>query len=91
MAKETDKQARAKWWGESMTIWGVVVTALSTVVPALGPVLGIDIPGDLVRDAGGQIVTTVQAAGGLIGTLMSIFGRFRATQPLQRRELSIRL
>ena len=91
IAKLNEKQAAPEWWGESVTIWGVIVTTLSTVVPALAPVIGVDIPGDLVRDAGGQVVTTVQAVGGLLGTLMTIFGRVRATQPLQRRELSVRL
>ncbi len=91
MAIVDEKQPATKWWGESVTIWGVIVTTLSTVVPALAPVIGVDIPGDLVRDAGGQVVTTVQAVGGLLGTLMTIFGRIRATQPLQRRELSVRL
>lgn len=91
MAKVTDKQPEAKWWGQSMTIWGVVVTALSTVVPTLGPLIGVDLPGDLVRDAGSQVVTAVQAIGGLIGVVMSIVGRLRATQPLQRRALSVKL
>src|SRR5512134_2588709 len=32
-----------KWWGQSLTIWGAVITALSTLAPALGPVIGVDI------------------------------------------------
>lgn len=80
-----------KWWGQSMTIWGVLITALSSVVPALGPVIGVDIPEELVRDAGGQVVSTVQAVAGLAGTLMAIFGRIRARQPLSRRDVSLRL
>ena len=69
-----------KWWGNSVTIWGALITALSTVLPALGPVIGIDITGDLVREAGEQIVETVQAIGGLIGTAMTIYGRVRASR-----------
>jgi hypothetical protein len=57
----------SKWWGESMTIWGAFITGLSTVLPALGPIVGIDITGDLVREAGEQIVQTVQAFGGRSG------------------------
>jgi uncharacterized protein (TIGR02594 family) len=90
MARET-KLVEPKWWGESLTIWGVIVTALSTVVPVLGPAIGVDITGDVVRQLGDQVVTTFQAAGGIIGTLMSVYGRFRASQPLERREMSIRL
>ncbi len=81
----------AKWWGQSMTIWGVLITALSSVIPALGPVIGVDIPEEMVRDAGGQVVSTVQAVAGLAGTLMAIFGRIRAHQPLSRRDVSLRL
>jgi hypothetical protein len=61
------------------------------VLPALGPVIGIDVTGDLVREAGEQIVTTVQAIGGLIGTVMTIYGRVRASQPLERRDLTVKL
>ena len=80
-----------KWWGNSVTIWGALITALSTVLPALGPVIGIDITGDLVRDAGEQIVQTVQAVGGLIGTVVTIYGRVRASQPLERRDLTVKV
>jgi hypothetical protein len=44
-----------KWWG---------ITALSTVLPALGPALGIDITADLVHQLGEQVVQTVQVVGG---------------------------
>ena len=84
-------QTEAKWWGQSVTIWGALITALSTVVPALGPVLGIDITGDLVREAGEQIVLTVQAIAGLIGTLLTIYGRVRASQPIERRDVAVKL
>jgi len=42
----------SKWWGQSMTIWGAIITTLSTVLPVLGPALGIDITADLVREVG---------------------------------------
>lgn len=71
-----------KWWGNSITIWGTIVTILSTVVPALAPVTGVDVTGDLVQDAGTQVIDAMQAVGALIGTLMTIYGRVRATGPL---------
>jgi uncharacterized protein (TIGR02594 family) len=74
--------AAPKWWGNSITIWGTIVTILSTVVPALAPVTGVDVTGDLVQDAGTQVVDAMQAVGALIGTLMTIYGRVRATGPL---------
>ena len=87
----SDTQPAAKWWGQSITIWGAVITGLSTVLPALGPAFGIDITGDLVREAGTGIVQTVQAVGGLLGTLMTIYGRVRATKPLAQRSLQVKL
>jgi lysozyme family protein len=87
----SDAQPAAKWWGQSITIWGAVITGLSTVLPALGPAFGIDITGDLVREAGAGIVQTVQAVGGLIGTLMTIYGRVRATKPLAQRSMQVKL
>lgn len=81
----------AKWWGQSMTVWGALITAVSTVLPALGPVIGIDITPELVKEAGTHIIAVTQAVAGLAGTLMTIYGRARATQPLERRPMSLRL
>jgi lysozyme family protein len=72
-----------KWWGQSMTIWGALITALSTVLPVLGPLLGLDITSDLVRELGDQVVAVVQAVGGLAGTVLTIYGRTRATARLR--------
>jgi hypothetical protein len=70
----TQTEPTAKWWGQSITIWGAIITGLSTVLPALGPAIGVDITGDLVREAGQGIVQTVQAVGGLVGTILTIYG-----------------
>lgn len=91
MFNQADNAVPAKWWGQSMTIWGAVITSLATVVPALGPLIGVDITGDLVRDAGAHMVSAVQALAGLFGTLMTIYGRIRASQPLARRAVSLRV
>jgi len=87
----TSSQPTTKWWGNSVTIWGTLITALSTVLPALAPVIGIDITSELVQQLGSHIVEVVQAAGGLIGTVMTIYGRVRATQPLDRRDVTVKL
>jgi uncharacterized protein (TIGR02594 family) len=71
-----------KWWGHSMTVWGVVMTTLSAVLPTLGPILGLNITADLVQQLGDQLVAIVQALGALVGTLLTIYGRMRATAPL---------
>ena len=81
----------SKWWGSSMTIWGAAITALSTVVPILGPALGLDVTPDVVRQAGEQFVAVIQAIGGLIGTVMTIYGRTRATQLLERRQVQVNI
>jgi uncharacterized protein (TIGR02594 family) len=91
MTNEPAQVPPAKWWGQSMTIWGAFVTGLATVLPAFGPLIGIDITGDLVQDAGDQIVTAIQAVAALAGTIMTVYGRVRATQPLERRAVSLRI
>jgi len=78
-----------KWWGNSVTIWGVAVTALSTVLPALAPLVGLNISGDLVRQLGSDVVAVGQAVGGLVGTVMAIYGRVRATAQIERRQFTV--
>jgi lysozyme family protein len=78
-----------KWWGQSLTIWGALVTGLSTVLPVVGPLFGLDVTGDLVRELGDQSVALVQAVGGLAGTILTIYGRTRATTRLERRDLRL--
>lgn len=80
-----------KWWGNSLTIWGAFITGLSTVAPALLAVLGFDIPSSLIEQLGADVVTVVQAVGGLVGTIMTIVGRTRAALPLARRPMSLRI
>lgn len=89
----TDRPAAPspKWWGQSLTIWGTIITSLSTVVPILGPALGINVGGDLIRQLGDDVVVLAQAAGGVAGTVMAIWGRMRATQPVERRPFTIAL
>ncbi len=71
-----------KWWGHSMTVWGVIMTTLSAVLPTIGPILGLNITADLVQQLGEQLVAVVQAVGALVGTLLTLYGRMRATVPL---------
>lgn len=79
----------SKWWGESLTIWGALVTACATVLPVIGPLFGIDITSELARQLGEEIVRVVQAIAGLLGTAAVIWGRARATTRLARREMTI--
>ena len=44
-----------------------------------------------VRMIAAGIVQTVQAVGGLVGTLMTIYGRVRATKPLAQRSMQVKL
>ena len=84
-----DQATPTKWWASSMTIWGAVVTALSTVLPVVGPVLGLHIPPELIHQLGDQAVILAQAAGGVAGTILTIYGRARATTALERRQVTL--
>lgn len=84
-------QPEPKWWGESLTIWGVIVTALSTVLPVIGPLVGLDVSAEVVRQLGEQVVQIIQAIGGVAGTIMAIAGRMRAKAPIERRLISVRI
>jgi hypothetical protein len=81
----------SKWWAASRTIWGALITALATVLPALGPLLGFTIPPELIHQLGEQVVLLVQALVALAGTILTIYGRVRATTPLERRRIVLNL
>jgi lysozyme family protein len=78
-----------KWWAHSVTVWGTLITALATVLPLLGPALGIDIKPELVRQLGDNLTVTAQAVAGLAGTIMALYGRSVATTRLERRDVTI--
>lgn len=80
-----------KWWGHSMTIWGTLITALTTVLPVVGKLFGFGITPDLVERLGQELLVLFQAAGGLLGTIMAIVGRSRASTQIQRRPVRLSL
>ena len=80
-----------KWWAQSLTIWGTIITALSTVLPIIGPFIGLNISGTLIASFGDQVTHILEAMGGVLGTLMAILGRFRAMAPLQQSFFTFRL
>lgn len=87
----TTAAPEAKWWGRSMTIWGTLVTAASAILPMLAAAAGINLPRALIEQAGTELLTAVQAASVVIGTLLSIYGRFRASVPLERKTFAVKL
>ncbi|AGK58082.1 hypothetical protein HYPDE_32038 [Hyphomicrobium denitrificans 1NES1] len=86
MGNATDTQSTdnddSKWWVRSKTVWGTLITAAATVIPAIGPALGIALPADIIQTFGDQAITAVQALAGLFGTVLAIYGRLKADTPL---------
>jgi hypothetical protein len=95
MAADTSAQQpstsepEGKWWGHSMTIWGAIITTLSAVLPTVGPAFGLNVTAELIHQLGENIVVVGQAVGGLIGTILTIYGRFRATSTIERRQITM--
>ena len=87
----SDTAPSAKWWGQSLTIWGTIVTALATVLPIAGPLIGLDVTAEMVRQLGDGVVQVIEALGGVIGVVVAIYGRTRAVQPLVRRDFLVKL
>lgn len=89
--KTVETPGDGKWWVESKTIWGALITAAAAVVPVLGPLIGLELSGEVVRQAGEQTVSAMQAIAGLFGTLLTIYGRISAVQRLTRRVVNVKL
>ena len=53
--------------------------------------IGIDISADMVHQIGDGVVHAGQALAGVIGILMTVYGRTRAIQPLVRRDFRVKL
>ncbi|MBA2124683.1 TIGR02594 family protein [Hyphomicrobium methylovorum] len=84
-ASELDEASKS--WARSRTIWGTLITAAATVIPALGPAVGIVIPADVIQVFGDQAVTLAQALTALFGTILAIYGRLKADTPLALRKV----
>lgn len=68
----------SKYWTQSLTIWGTIVTFLSTVAPALGKLVGWDITITDIQNIGDSVTIIIQAVGGLVGTILAVVGRVKA-------------
>ncbi len=82
---------KTKWWGTSITLWGVLITALTAVLPALAPLFGLEISTELAEGIGRELTNLAQGGGGLLGTAIAIYGRLRARGPLIRKRLAMTL
>lgn len=80
-----------KWWAQSLTVWGTIVTALATVLPIIGPFIGLNVSGTLIATFGDQVTHILEAVGGLVGTIMAVVGRFRASAPLQQSVVTLKI
>jgi len=68
-----------------------VNVAAATVLPLIGPLIGIELPAEIIRQFGDQALSVVQAVAGVVGTLLTIYGRLNAALPLARRDMLVRL
>lgn len=84
-------QPASKWWLNSLTIRGALLSAASAALPVVGAVVGIDLGGETIKQLGQHTGAIVQAVGGLAGMAMTITGRLRATSRLERRSVEVRV
>ena len=86
MSDTTTTDQSAKWWAQSKTLWGTLITAAATVLPLLTPALGVSLPADVIQTFGDQAISAVQAVAGLFGTTLAIYGRFKASTVISLRK-----
>lgn len=76
----------SKWWAQSKTLWGTLITAAATVLPVVAPAIGVSLPASLIQTFGDQVLTAAQALTGVFGTGLAIYGRFKASSVLSLRK-----
>lgn len=91
MAGQPQDASDGKWWGQSKTVWGALITTLATVLPVIGPLFGLYLPAEVITQIGDQTLAVVQAVAGLFGTLLTLYGRSTASAPLVRRDVTLRI
>lgn len=75
--------AQPKFVLKSMSIWGALISVLSTAYVVVGPILeatGVSVPVTPtdVNDIGQAGGNAIAAIGALVGSVLTIWGRFRA-------------
>lgn len=78
----SNENVQPKSWAQSLTIWGVIVTFVSTVLPTLLQAFGWNVSQSEMQTIGNDANTLIQALSGLFGTVMAIIGRWKASQPI---------
>jgi uncharacterized protein (TIGR02594 family) len=91
MTVDTSNEQLGKPWTQSLTIWGTIITFLSAVLPTLAPLIGIPITADMVHAFGDSVTVAIQAIGGVVGTIMTIYGRWRADVPLSQTTVKVKI
>ncbi|HKJ73895.1 MAG TPA: hypothetical protein VKA19_07240 [Alphaproteobacteria bacterium] len=71
-----------KFFLKSKTVWGVMITFLTTAWGPINSFLGLDIGVDMITTFGQQGTQVIQAVGAFVGTAMVIWGRFAARDKL---------
>ncbi len=80
-----ENKMQSKWVLFSLTMWGVAVTTITAVLPAINGLLplihqGWTIEPSLVQSLNTSVVAIIQALGAVVGIVMIIVGRIRAGQ-----------
>lgn len=69
-----------KKWYQSRTIWGAVVTLASFIIMSVS---GVDISSDTQKTIIDNIIDIVTAVSALVGTVLTITGRIRASSIIE--------
>lgn len=64
-----------KWFAKSLTMWGLVIA----VLPGLSQLTGFEISASEIADLEGQGKSLVDALQAIVGLVMGVIGRKRAT------------
>ena len=76
-----------QWVVKSLTIWGLIITIMTAVIPVAG-VLSPDISGTLtpewITGLNDSVVKAINAIGVLVGSVMVLIDRLRATGEVKK-------
>ena len=75
-------EQHASFFLKSKRFWGMFITAVTAILPVVGPFVGIHVNAGTIMGLGEAGVTLLAALGGFVGLFVTFVGSMKAKGPM---------